>query len=129
VLSQDRDGDLIGDARQVSCERGHRHCLPRLLALLLRDPGEFKGPRPHRFRVGFEVENEERSIHGPSKARTGLKHQGHAQCTYLYSWARVRGAMAEADELRNVTGVLKEIRTLVLVLVLLNIALTIAAFI
>ena len=37
--------------------------------------------------------------------------------------------MAEADELRNVTGVLKEIRTLVLVLVLLNIVLAIAAFV
>ncbi len=37
--------------------------------------------------------------------------------------------MAEADELRNVTGVLREIRTLVLVLVLLNIVLAIAAFV
>lgn len=40
-----------------------------------------------------------------------------------------RSLMAEVDELRNVTSVLKEIRTLVLVLVLLNIVLAIAAFV
>ena len=37
--------------------------------------------------------------------------------------------MAEVDELRNVTGVLKEIRLMLIILVLLNIALTIAAFV
>ncbi|MFQ5986748.1 MAG: hypothetical protein ACE5KQ_05265 [Thermoplasmata archaeon] len=39
------------------------------------------------------------------------------------------GPLAEADELRNVTGVLREIRSIVLVLALLNIVLVIAAFV
>ncbi len=37
--------------------------------------------------------------------------------------------MAEVDELRNVTGVLKEIRLMLIILVLLTIALTIGAFV
>ncbi len=39
------------------------------------------------------------------------------------------GSMAEIDELRNVTGVLKEIRLMLIILVLLTIALTVGAFI
>ncbi len=37
--------------------------------------------------------------------------------------------MTEVDELRNVTGVLKEIRLMLIILVLLTIALTIGAFV
>jgi hypothetical protein len=37
--------------------------------------------------------------------------------------------MAEVDELRNMTGVLKEIRMMLIILVLLTIALTIGAFV